>query len=302
MKAYNTLFHFVKKHNCNCVKNAKMSDYTTFKIGGHVSLLIEPNDEKSLGALMQKCNQLEITPFVLGKGSNLLITDNDMDKVVIHIAEDFSEMRLIDDYTIECQTGISLIRLCKFAQRNGLSGLEFAFGIPGSVGGAIFMNAGAYGGEMKDVVIKTNHVDNEGNTGHFMKDDLDFSYRHSVYRDNNFIITSAQFKLYKDDKEKILDRMKDYMTRRHTKQPLDLPSAGSVFKRPIGHYASLLIDNCGLKGLRVGDAMVSLKHAGFIVNVGQATAKDVEGLILKVQEEVFKQTGVNLETEVIRVN
>ena len=188
--------------------------------------------------------------------------------------------------------------LCKFAQKCGLSGLEFAWGIPGTVGGALFMNAGAYGGEMKDIVYSVSHITQNGDIGRTEAENLEFGYRTSVYRKNGCIITGAVFKLKKDDPEEIQNRMNDYMNRRSTKLPLEYPSAGSTFKRPVGYFAGGLIEQCGLKGYSIGGAEVSEKHAGFIINKGGATTNDVLSLIKYVQNKVFTETGVHLETEV----
>ena len=222
-----------------------------------------------------------------------------MDCAVIKLDGDFKEIRMIDSETVYCGAGATLAALCKFALNNSLSGLEFAWGIPGTVGGAVFMNAGAYGGEMKDVVYSVSHITNSGDIGRIEAENLEFGYRTSVYRKNGCIITGAVFKLKKDDPEEIQNRMNDYMNRRSAKQPLEYPSAGSVFKRPEGAFAGALIEQCGLKGKTVGGAQVSEKHAGFIINKSKATANDVKQLVSEIQKTVEDETGYKLECELI---
>lgn len=276
-----------------------MSKHTSFKTGGIASVFVDIADECTLGKVLKICNDTETDVFVLGKGSNLLVSDEGIrDRAVVHLTTDFAEMKLIDDTTIEAQAGASLASLCKFALANSLTGLEFAYGIPGSVGGAAYMNAGAYGGEMKDVVSRINHIDKKGNVGSFDGDELDFSYRHSAYSDSELVITSVVFKLQKGDKNEIESKMTELMGRRVDKQPLEYPSAGSVFKRPEGYFAGALIEQSGLKGKRIGGAMVSEKHAGFIINYDNATTTDVTDLIKFCQKTVFDKFGVELHTEI----
>ena len=276
-----------------------MSRHTSFKTGGNAAVFIDIADADTLGKVLTICDKNNIDTFILGKGSNLLVSDDGIrDKAFIHLSTDFAEMKLLDDTTIEVQAGASLASICKFALANSLTGLEFAYGIPGSVGGAAYMNAGAYGGEMKDVVERVNHVDKKGNAGFYCGDDLDFSYRHSAYSDSDLIITSVVFKLSKGDKAEIEAQMTDVMGRRVEKQPLEYPSAGSVFKRPEGYFAGALIEQSDLKGKRIGGAMVSEKHAGFIINYDNATTTDVINLIKHCQKTVFDKFGVELHTEI----
>lgn len=276
-----------------------MSRHTSFKTGGNAAVFIDIADADTLGKVLGICDKNDVDTFILGKGSNLLVSDDGIrDKAVIHLSTDFAEMKLLDDTTIEVQAGASLASLCKFALANSLTGLEFAYGIPGSVGGAAYMNAGAYGGEMKDVVERVNHIDKKGNAGFYCGDDLDFSYRHSAYSDSDLIITSVVFKLFKGDKAEIEAQMTDVMGRRVDKQPLEYPSAGSVFKRPEGYFAGALIEQSDLKGKRIGGAMVSEKHAGFIINYDNATTTDVINLIKHCQKTVFDKFGVELHTEI----
>ena len=235
---------------------------------------------------------------MIGNGSNLLVTDNGIDNVVIKIGSKMSKIELIDDTTIFCEAGASLKSLCMFALENSLSGLEFAYGIPGTLGGAVYMNAGAYGGEMKDVLFSCKHIDADGNIGELSQDELDLRYRGSVYTDNGFTIVSAIMKLKKAEMTDIKAAMDDKLQRRKDKQPLEYPSAGSTFKRPEGYFAGALIEESGLKGYTVGGAQVSEKHAGFVINKNKATATDVITLIKDVQKIVFEKHGVMLETEV----
>lgn len=278
--------------------DAPMKKYTTFKCGGNASLLITPDTVESLGKIINVCHSKGIKPLIIGNGSNLLVSDNGIDGVVIKIGSQMSSIELLDETTIFCEAGASLKSICMFAYENSLSGLEFAYGIPGNVGGAVYMNAGAYGGEMKDVLYSVKHIDDKGNMGEISKENLDLSYRHSAYTNNGFTITSAILKLTKADKCDIKAAMDDKLQRRKDKQPLEYPSAGSTFKRPEGYFAGALIEESGLKGYTVGGAQVSEKHAGFVINKGGATATDILTLIKDVQSIVKEKFGVMLETEV----
>ncbi len=276
-----------------------MKNHTSFKTGGNAALFIEPENEKTLSQVLKLCNESAVDVFVLGKGSNLLVSDDGIkNKAVIHISKGLDSIELIDDDTIRVGAGASLISLCKFALANSLTGLEFAYGIPGSCGGAAFMNAGAYGGEMKDVLISCTHLDKFGNKGSFSLNELDLSYRHSVYSDKALVITSLTLKLEKGNKTEIENKMNELMSRRKEKQPLEYPSAGSVFKRPEGYFAGALIEQSNLKGKRIGGAAVSEKHAGFIINVDNATTSDVLNLIEHCRQTVKNNFGVELEPEI----
>ena len=211
---------------------------------------------------------------------------------------DFTKVSLLDDDFICCGSGVTLAKLCNEALKYSLSGLEFAWGIPGSAGGAIYMNAGAYSGEMKDVVTSCTHIDKQGKFRTYKKEKLNFSYRNSIYSKSDYIITDITIKLKKDDYESIRKRMDDFMDRRKSKQPIDIPNAGSIFKRPEGNFAGTLIEKCGLKGKTIGGAQVSTKHAGFIVNNGNAKCEDVLNLIEFIKEKVMKETGILLECEI----
>lgn len=276
-----------------------MKNHTSFKTGGNAQIFIEPNSEDELSLVLKLCHENDIDVFVLGKGSNLLVSDDGIkNKAVIHIAKGLDTIELISEDTIRVGAGASLTSLCKFALNNSLTGLEFAYGIPGSCGGAAFMNAGAYGGEMKDVLISCTHLDMNGTKGTLAGDDLDLSYRHSAYSGKSLVITSLTIKLKRGNKDEIESKMNELMSRRKDKQPLEYPSAGSVFKRPEGYFAGALIEQSGLKGKRIGGAAVSEKHAGFIVNIDGATTSDVLELIKYCQDTVKDKFGVDLETEI----
>lgn len=277
------------------LENEPMAKHTTFKIGGPADLFILPPNEKAEFSVCAFCERERIPLFVIGNGSNLLVSDKGIRGAVMKscFAGDIS----IDGETLSCSAGAKLSAVCEAARDAGLSGLEFAYGIPGTVGGAVYMNAGAYGGEMKDVVFATHHID-KGVAGSFSSEQLCFGYRRSAYTGKSLAITRAAFALHHGSKAAISEKMCDLFDRRRAKQPLDMPSAGSVFKRPEGHFAGTLIEQCGLKGTRVGGAMVSEKHAGFIVNAGGATCRDVMELVEKIKSEVLRQTGVTLECEI----
>lgn len=285
-------------HGSKYTENADMRKYTTFRIGGPCKLLLEPNSVDALSDILKACKAEGIKPIVLGNGSNVLIRDEGIDGVVIVMGDEFSKIEYAGNNLVKAQAGAKLINLCRFALEYSLGGLEFAFGIPGTVGGAAFMNAGAYGGEMKDVVWVVNHMDLDGNKGSFQGSQLDFSYRHSAYVDSDLIITSVIFHLEADNADAIKNHMDDVHVKRKAKQPLDYPSAGSTFKRPEGYFAAALIDECGLKGYTVGGAQVSEKHAGFVINIGDATSADVLKLMSDVQTKVKEEKGVDLEPEV----
>lgn len=283
---------------CDVKSDEPMKNHTSFKIGGSADLFVTADNKEQLSAALALADENNIPLFVLGNGSNLLVSDKGIRGIVLKLGGEFNDIRFNPDGTIHCGTGAMLSKLCSFALENSLTGLEFAWGIPGSCGGAAFMNAGAYGGEMKDVVLSCEHMDMHGSCGEFAGSELDFDYRHSVYGCGRYIITGVNLKLEKGDKAEIQAKMNDLMSRRKDKQPLEYPSAGSVFKRPAGYFAGGLIEQCGLKGAKVGGAMVSPKHAGFIVNVGGATCEDVLNLIAEIQRKVKSETGVDLECEV----
>lgn len=292
------ILDFVKKNNIPYSIDEPMSKHTTFKIGGNARLMLFPESEEQTASVIKECRADSIRYIVIGNGSNLLVSDDGIDAVVIQMGKGMSQVKLIDDETIYAQAGAQLMKVCRFALENGLSGLEFAYGIPGSCGGAAFMNAGAYGGEMRDVLYRCDHIDENGNMGFLEGDDLKLSYRHSAYYDNSCIVTGLYMRLKKDNPNDIKARMEDFLSRRKDKQPLEYPSAGSTFKRPEGYFAGALIEECNLKGMKQGGAQVSTKHAGFVINTGGATCKDVLELCRKVSETVKEQKGVNLEMEI----
>ena len=293
------LLNLLESSNIRFLLSEPMKNHTTFKTGGAADVFIIPESSEELSSVLNKCKELGIVPFILGNGSNLLISDDGIKgRPVIQIGKGFDYIKKIDESTLEIGAGTNLTAACRFALSESLSGMEFAFGIPGSCGGAAFMNAGAYGGEMKDVLVRTNHIDMSGNIGSFSGEELDLSYRHSVYSSGGYVITSIIVKLVKGEHNEIEAKMKDLIGRRKDKQPLEYPSAGSVFKRPEGYFAGALIEQSGLKGKRIGGAMVSEKHAGFIINYENATTDDVVNLIRYCQETVKEKFGVELETEI----
>lgn len=294
----NTVFENLKSKGISVVENEPMALHTTFKIGGPAKLMVFPKSEEEISEIIKECNGQGVRYLTVGNGSNLLVSDDGIDAVVILLGKEFGEVKLLGDTTIFAEAGAPLMKVCRFALENGLTGLEFAYGIPGSCGGGAFMNAGAYGGELGDVMFRCDHIDKDGNKGSLEGDDLKLAYRHSAYYENGCIITGAYFKMQKADKKEIKAKMDDYMSRRRDKQPLEYPSAGSTFKRPKDNFAGTLIEQCGLKGTSVGGAEVSTKHAGFVINKGGATCKDVLDLCKKVADTVKAEKGIDLEMEV----
>lgn len=296
---YETILAVAEAHGCKTTKQADMSRYTSFRVGGPADLLVEPNSTEALSGLLKACKQEGVKPLVLGKGSNVLVPDSGLQNVVLLMGDAFSKVEYCGNNMVRAQAGASVTKLCRFALDYSLTGLEFAYGIPGSVGGAIYMNAGAYGGEMKDVVMVVNHMNADGEKGSWQgKAELGFDYRHSNYMGSDLIITSVIFYLEKGNPDAIKMKMDQTMARRVARQPLEYPSAGSTFKRPEGHFAGALIEQCNLKGYTIGGAQVSEKHSGFVINRGNATATDILQLISYIQETVQKETGVSLEPEV----
>ena len=295
---FDRIYDFAVNNGCKAEYDVPMSAYTTFRIGGNARLMVTPESDDALAAVIRLCKEEGVKPFILGNGSNMLISDNGLDTVVINMCRQSAAVRLVGENTIECDAGINLVKVCNFALENELTGLEFAFGIPGSAGGAAYMNAGAYGGEMKDVLVSCNHIDSDGNFGTLSGDELRLSYRTSAYEHNGYIITKLTLRLQKGNREEIKAKMYELLQRRKDKQPLEYPSAGSTFKRPEGYFAGALIEECGLKGFSVGGAQVSEKHAGFVINKGGATSADVMNLIKHVQDTVLREKGVLLEPEV----
>lgn len=282
-------------------ENVPMRTMTTFKIGGNARAVLFPHSEEQAVQAVTACYRAGLRPLVLGNGSNMLFPDAGYSGVILHLEGGEFETLSVEGETVHCGAGVPLSRLCMFALENCLTGLEFAYGIPGSAGGAAFMNAGAYGGEMKDVIVSCRHITPEGTVGELSGDALAFGYRDSAYKRNGCMITAVTLQFKRGDRAAIKAKMEDLIGRRRAKQPVEYPSAGSVFKRPPNHFAGTLIEQCGLKGCRVGGAQVSEKHAGFIINTGGATCDDVKALIRLVQDTVREQTGVSLEPEVMMI-
>lgn len=276
------------------LEQVPMCCHTTFRVGGPVPLMALPKTAQQAAAAVETATELGIVPFFLGNGSNLLVSDRGADVFIIKTAG--LTGAAVEDGTIAAQGGCLLRRLACLARENALAGLAFAHGIPGTLGGAVVMNAGAYGGEMAQVVESVTVLDKQGQTETLTK--LDFSYRHSALSDGSRMILSARLRLSPGDGDQIQREMEQLMERRRSKQPLEMPSAGSTFRRPREGYAAALIDQCGLKGLTVGGAQISEKHAGFIVNRGGATCRDILCLMAQVRSRVLEQTGVALEPEV----
>ena len=299
MEQLNELAAYCAEIGCACWKDEPMSAHTSFKIGGNADLMMKPKDGEMAALLLRRAGELDVPVAIVGKGSDLLVSDKGIRGGVLSLDEQAAQPKLLGETEISCPAGASLTALCVFAQKQGLTGLEFAYGIPGSVGGAVYMNAGAYGGEIRDVLEKVDYLDTDGNALEKTAEELTLSYRHSWFTDHpGCLITEAVFSLQKGGPAAIKAKMDDLMQRRVAKQPLEYPSAGSTFKRPSGAYASALIDQCGLKGVRVGGAMVSEKHAGFLINYDHATCEDVRRLVRLVQNTVQEKTGYRLECDI----
>jgi len=286
------------KLNCIVRYDEPLKNHTTFKIGGNCIALIEPKEVSDIVEAVKICKENNIKFFVIGNGSNLLVPDDGYNGVIIKLKSEFSTIKVEGEYLI-VNSGLKLSEVYTVAYENSLTGFEFASGIPGTIGGAIFMNAGAYGGEMKDIVESVEVLDLDNFELRELKnEELEFSYRKSIIQRKNYIVTTIKLKLKKGNKEEINAVYEDLRDRRNSKQPLNFGSAGSTFKRPEGHFASKLIEDAGLKGYHINDAWVSEKHSGFIVNKGNASYKEVMELIEYVQKVVFEKFGVKLETEV----
>lgn len=298
MTDFKSIYDFALENGCEATFDEPLKKHTSFKIGGNASLFVIPENDEALSKLLKKCYDENIRTVIIGNGSNLLVSDDGIDAVVILMTRENGEIRLVNETEIYCDAGVSLTKVCRFALEHSLSGLEFAFGIPGSVGGAVFMNAGAYGGEIKDVITKCEYMTADGTRGELNSQEMLLGYRTSVFNKNNCVITGAYFKLSKDSQDAVKERMNDFLSRRKAKQPLEYPSAGSTFKRPEGYFAGALIEQSGLKGFSVGGAQVSEKHAGFVINKNNATAKDVMDLVKYIQKKVKDDSGVDLEPEI----
>ena len=292
---YNNLLTTIEKNHMRL--DCPMKEYTSFRAGGNAALLIEPGDMAELFSAAEACRKEHLPMLVMGNGSNLLFRDEGYEGVVVRMGAGIGRIHA-EGNVIFAEAGALLSAVAKEAARHSLSGLEFASGIPGSLGGAVFMNAGAYGGEMKDVLLSTMALSENG----MMKDrktaDMKLGYRSSIFQETGEIIIGVKLLLTPGRQSEIQEKMRELTAKRNEKQPVSLPSAGSFFKRPEGHFAGKLIEDCGLKGLSLGGARVSPLHAGFIVNEGDATAKDILELMRVIQETVYDKTGVRLEPEV----
>ena len=275
-----------------------MSRHTSFRIGGPAAVMAFPKNSAELADILKVSALLDLNPAILGAGTNVLAPDEGLDKLVICLKDCMGGMEQLDETTIRVAAGVTMTRAAVFASNLGLSGMEFAHGIPGTVGGGVYMNAGAYGGEIKDICVAVDVMDMHGNISRRTNEEMGFSYRHSVLEDQQDIVLAAEFKLVPSTTEEVKAKMQELLHKRSASQPLDLPSAGSAFKRPVGGYAAALIDQAGLKGYTVGGAGISTKHAGFAVNVGGATAQDVRNLLSQVSDIVYEKSGIRLEPEV----
>ena len=275
-----------------------MAKHTSFRIGGGAEVMAFPKNADELADVLNVCSELNIVPAILGAGTNVLAPDSGLPGLVVCLKDCLYGIEKLDDTHIQVAAGVTMTRAAVFAANHGLSGLEFAHGIPGTVGGGVYMNAGAYGGEICQVCESVNVMDFRGKLTTYNAEQMDFSYRHSILEDKDGIVVSAVFALSPKPQDEIKGLMKELMAKRSASQPLDLPSAGSAFKRPVGGYAAALIDQAGLKGYQVGGAAISTKHAGFAVNLGGATAEDVKTLLKHVSDIVYANSGIRLEPEV----
>jgi UDP-N-acetylmuramate dehydrogenase len=282
-------------------RNESMADHTSFRIGGPADYYVVPEDSASLASGIALCRQREIPFFILGNGTNLLVGDKGFRGVIFHLYKTMASITCLEEDGVMCVragAGALLSKVGKVVAEKGYAGFEFATGIPGSVGGAVMMNAGAYDGEIGNFLQYAIVLDENGNEQKLTLEDMDFGYRHSSVMDRGYIVLETCLKFEKGDRDAILERVEELLAKRKKSQPLDYPSAGSTFKRPEGYFAGKLIQDAGLKGFTVGGAQVSEKHAGFVINTGGATAADVRELIRQVQEKVFEQSGVMMEPEV----
>ena len=280
------------------LENEPMSKHTSFRIGGPVRALVQPQSAEEVAAVCRLLRSAGVKPLILGNGTNLLVTDEPLNRVAVQFGERMSAIVPEGETGLRAECGVTLARLALEAQRLGLAGLEFAHGIPGSLGGGVSMDAGAYGGELKDVVVSTRYLDEELNERECVGAEHDFAYRRSRFSDTDCVILESTVRLTPDDPDAIMERMMTLREKRRASQPLEMPSAGSTFKRPVGGYAAALIDQAGLKGYAIGGAQVSEKHGGFVINRGGATFDDVLRLIEHIRETVYRNSGITLETEV----
>lgn len=275
-----------------------MSKHTSFRIGGPAAVMAFPQNEEELSEVLKVSGKLDIKPVILGAGTNVLAPDEGLPGLIVCLKDCMNGMELLEGGGIRVMSGVTMTRTAVFAANHGLTGMEFAHGIPGTVGGGVYMNAGAYGGEISQICRSVTVMDRNGKTRQLSREEMDFGYRHSILEESGEIVVSAVFGLAQDSPEAVKARMRQLQAKRSASQPLDLPSAGSAFKRPVGGYAAALIDQAGLKGYRVGNAAISGKHAGFAVNLGGATAHDVKELLTQVSDRVFAASGIRLEPEI----
>lgn len=299
MNRFESLYHLLQREapDLELRPEEPMSRHTTFKVGGPAALMALPATEEQLIRAVTLARGEGCEPLLVGLGSNLLVDDGGLNALVIKTAPQMNACRA-DGTCVTVWAGAPLAQAANLAAERGLTGLEFAHGIPGSLGGAVVMDAGAYGGEMRQVVRSVRALSRSGAVEELTAEQCEFGYRHSVFSDGSRLVLSAVLELAEGDRAAIRGRMAELMEQRRSKQPLEWPSAGSTFKRPEGHFAAALIDRCGLKGFRVGGAQVSEKHAGFVINAGGATCRDILELMDAVRERVFRETGVELEPEV----
>ena len=283
---------------CTLKYNEPLNKHTSFRIGGNAEVMAFPQSTQELSEILKESALLDISPVILGAGTNVLAPDEPVKGIVICLKDCLDGMERLNETDIRIMAGVTMTRAAIFAANLGLSGLEFAHGIPGTVGGGVFMNAGAYGGEISHVCTRVCVMTLRGELRELSGEDMQFSYRHSTVMDSGDIVVSADFRLQPKATEEIRAVMKDLMSRRSASQPLDMPSAGSAFKRPVGGYAGALIEEAGLKGFRVGNAAISTKHAGFAVNLGGASAADVRSLLKQVSDIVYERSGIRLEPEI----
>ena len=275
-----------------------MAKHTSFRIGGNAEVMAFPKNGEELSAILKMSALLDVKPTILGAGTNILAPDEGIRGLVICLKDCLNGMEQVDDTRIRVMAGVTMTRAAVFAANLGLAGMEFAHGIPGTVGGGVYMNAGAYGGEICQICESVDVMDMAGNLTAKSCEQMEFSYRHSILEDQEGIVVSAVFHLIPGDVDAIRAKMKELQAKRSASQPLDLPSAGSAFKRPVGGYAAALIDQAGLKGYQVGGAAISTQHAGFAVNLGGATAEDVKELLRQVSDKVYENSGIRIEPEV----
>ena len=295
---YSQIEALCSESNTTIEHNISLKQYSSMKVGGECDILVKPGCETVLAKLLTVCRSSKIPFFVLGKGTNVLFSDNGFHGVVILIGNEMGGIT-VEGNEITALAGATVNMICKTALENSLSGAENLYGIPGTAGGALYMNAGAFGSEMKDIVVKCRFIDENGSINEMNAEDMELGYRTSVFCKRNFVITSVTMRFENGDKEKIRARMDEVMQRRREKQPLEYPSCGSTFKRPKNGFAAALIEECGLKGYSIGGAQVSEKHSGFVINKGGATSDDITKIVEYIKETVLKTKGVELECEMI---